>query len=200
MRCHILLVLRSHAHARDCIPPIANLLFQGQSAFPKVGNSTPTIALDTYDDYSRHLPSSSLLAYCPNAPMAYFRSSCSTALLHIASPHSYPLPSLPSSSSLAYCSNAPMALFRSCCRTALLHIASLHHTRCRVCLHPPCWPIAGTHRSIFSFVLQNRTITHHCPTLVGAAVFSWFYAAMPTLLTASHLSPTCSLPRSVGIP
>jgi hypothetical protein len=153
-------------------------LFQGQSAFSKVGNSTPTIALDTHDDYSRRLPTSSLLAYYPNAPMAYFRSSCRTALLHIASLHSYALPRLPSSSlahcsnaplaffrsrcrtallligaslhsyalpplpssSLAYCSNAPMAFFRSRCRTALLLIASLHHTRCRVCPHPPRWP------------------------------------------------------------
>jgi hypothetical protein len=44
-----------------------------------------------------------------------------------------------------------MVFFRSRCRTALLHIASLHHTPCRVCLHPPFWPIAGTHRWI-SFV------------------------------------------------
>jgi hypothetical protein len=54
------------------------------------------------------LPSSSSLAYCPNAPPTHFRTRCRTSLLHIANVHLYPLPCLPSSSWLAYRWNAPL--------------------------------------------------------------------------------------------
>jgi hypothetical protein len=111
-------------------------------------------------DDSRRLPSSSSLAYCWNTPTAYFRSRCRTALLPIASRHSYALPRLPSFSSLACFSNAPMAYFRSSCSTALSHIAGLHHTHCHVCPHPPRWPASRTHRwPAFVRVAESRCCT-----------------------------------------